>query len=57
MWFFYRAQFVLENGADLIFLNLFDANENYAGIPETLEVMDYCAKHKIYPQIQMIKAA
>ena len=26
------------------------------GIPETQEVMDYCAKHKIYPQIQMIKA-
>jgi len=26
------------------------------GIPETQEVMDYCAKHKIYPQIQIIKA-
>jgi uncharacterized zinc-type alcohol dehydrogenase-like protein len=26
------------------------------GIPETQEVMDYCAKNKIYPQIQIIKA-
>ena len=26
------------------------------GIPETQEIMDYCAKHKVYPQIQMIKA-
>ncbi len=26
------------------------------GIPETQEVIDYCAKHKIYPQIQIIKA-
>lgn len=26
------------------------------GIPETQEVVDYCAKNKIYPQIQIIKA-
>jgi uncharacterized zinc-type alcohol dehydrogenase-like protein len=26
------------------------------GIPETQEIMDYCARHKVYPQIQMIKA-
>jgi uncharacterized zinc-type alcohol dehydrogenase-like protein len=26
------------------------------GIPETQEVMNYCAEHKIYPQIQIIKA-
>ncbi len=26
------------------------------GIPETQEVMDYCAENKIYPQIQIIKA-
>ena len=26
------------------------------GIPETQEVMDYCAANKIYPQIQIIKA-
>jgi uncharacterized zinc-type alcohol dehydrogenase-like protein len=26
------------------------------GIPETQDVMDYCAKNKIYPQIQIIKA-
>lgn len=26
------------------------------GIPETQEVMDSCAKNKIYPQIQIIKA-
>lgn len=25
------------------------------GIPETQEVVDYCAENKIYPQIQMIK--
>jgi alcohol dehydrogenase (NADP+)/uncharacterized zinc-type alcohol dehydrogenase-like protein len=27
------------------------------GIPETQEVMDYCAANKIYPQIQMVNAA
>jgi uncharacterized zinc-type alcohol dehydrogenase-like protein len=27
------------------------------GIPETQEVMDYCADNKIYPQIQVIKAS
>jgi alcohol dehydrogenase (NADP+)/uncharacterized zinc-type alcohol dehydrogenase-like protein len=26
------------------------------GIAETQEVIDYCAKNKIYPQIQIIKA-
>lgn len=26
------------------------------GIPETQEVLDYCAENKIYPQIQIIKA-
>lgn len=26
------------------------------GIPETQEVLDYCAEHKVYPQIQIIKA-
>ena len=26
------------------------------GIPETQEVMNYCAENKIYPQIQIIKA-
>lgn len=26
------------------------------GIPETQEVMDYCAENKIYPQIEIIKA-
>ncbi|WP_315821611.1 hypothetical protein [Paraflavitalea speifideaquila] len=26
------------------------------GIPETQEVMNYCAKNEIYPQIQIIKA-
>jgi alcohol dehydrogenase (NADP+)/uncharacterized zinc-type alcohol dehydrogenase-like protein len=26
------------------------------GIPETQEVMDYCAANKIFPQIQIIKA-
>jgi len=27
------------------------------GIPETQEVMDYCAENKVYPQIQVIKAS
>ncbi|MGV3604656.1 MAG: hypothetical protein ACO1N1_25755 [Dyadobacter fermentans] len=27
------------------------------GIPETQEVVTYCADHKIFPQIQVIKAA
>jgi alcohol dehydrogenase (NADP+) len=27
------------------------------GIPETQELMDYCARNEIYPQIQIIKAA
>lgn len=26
------------------------------GIPQTQEIMNYCAKNKIYPQIQIIKA-
>ncbi|MDF2192160.1 hypothetical protein [Paraflavitalea sp. CAU 1676] len=26
------------------------------GIPETQEVIDYCAKNKVVPQIQVIKA-
>ena len=26
------------------------------GIPETQEVMDYCAKNNIYPQIEVINA-
>lgn len=26
------------------------------GIPETQEVVDYCAENKIYPQIQVINA-
>jgi alcohol dehydrogenase (NADP+)/uncharacterized zinc-type alcohol dehydrogenase-like protein len=26
------------------------------GIPETQEVIDYCALNKIYPQIEIIKA-
>ena len=26
------------------------------GISETQEVMDYCAEHKIYPQIELINA-
>jgi uncharacterized zinc-type alcohol dehydrogenase-like protein len=26
------------------------------GIPQTQEVIDYCASNKIYPQIQVIKA-
>ena len=26
------------------------------GIPETQEVMDYCAANNIYPQVQIIKA-
>ena len=27
------------------------------GISQTQEVIDYCAKHKIYPEVQVIKAS
>ena len=27
------------------------------GIPQTQEVIDYCAKNKIYPEVQVIKAS
>ncbi|MFT3824010.1 MAG: NAD(P)-dependent alcohol dehydrogenase [Chitinophagaceae bacterium] len=42
--------------------NFFMSRVNYnssviGGIPETQEVMDFCAQNKIYPQIQVIKAS
>ncbi len=27
------------------------------GIPQTQEVIDYCAKNKIYPEVRVIKAS
>src|SRR5215213_5013895 len=45
------------NNFNMIFNRVNFNGSLIGGIPETQEVMDYCAKHKIYPQIQMIKAA
>jgi alcohol dehydrogenase (NADP+)/uncharacterized zinc-type alcohol dehydrogenase-like protein len=44
------------NNFNMIFNRVNFNGSLIGGIPETQEVMDYCAKHKIYPQIQMIKA-
>jgi uncharacterized zinc-type alcohol dehydrogenase-like protein len=44
------------NNFNMIFNRVNFNGSLIGGIPETQEVMDYCAKHRIYPQIQMIKA-
>ena len=44
------------NNFNMIFNRVNFNGSLIGGIPETQEVMDYCAKHKIYPQIQIIKA-
>ena len=44
------------NNFNMIFNRVNFNGSLIGGIPETQEVMDYCAKHKIYPQIQVIKA-
>jgi uncharacterized zinc-type alcohol dehydrogenase-like protein len=43
------------NNFNMIFNRVNFNGSLIGGIPETQEVMDYCAKHKIYPQIQIIK--
>ena len=45
------------NNFNMIFNRVNFNGSLIGGIPETQEVMDYCAKHKIYPQIQIIKAS
>lgn len=44
------------NNFNMIFNRVNFNGSLIGGIPETQEVMDYCAEHKIYPQIQIIKA-
>jgi len=44
------------NNTNMIFNRVNFNGSLIGGIPETQEVMDYCAAHKIYPQIQIIKA-
>lgn len=45
------------NNFNMIFNRVNFNGSLIGGIPETQEVMDYCAQNKIYPQIQIIKAA
>jgi alcohol dehydrogenase (NADP+)/uncharacterized zinc-type alcohol dehydrogenase-like protein len=45
------------NNFNMIFNRVNFNGSLIGGIPETQEVMDYCAKTKIYPQIQIIKAS
>ena len=44
------------NNFNMIFNRVNFNGSLIGGIPETQEVMDYCAENKIYPQIQLIKA-
>lgn len=44
------------NNFNMIFNRVNFNGSLIGGIPETQEVMDYCAEHKIYPQIEIIKA-
>jgi alcohol dehydrogenase (NADP+)/uncharacterized zinc-type alcohol dehydrogenase-like protein len=44
------------NNTNMLFNRVNFNGSLIGGIPETQEVMDYCAEHKIYPQIQIIKA-
>ena len=44
------------NNTNMIFNRVNFNGSLIGGIPETQEVMNYCAEHKIYPQIQIIKA-
>ena len=45
------------NNTNMIFNRVNFNGSLIGGIPETQEVMNYCAENKIYPQIQIIKAA
>ncbi|MGZ8538330.1 MAG: NAD(P)-dependent alcohol dehydrogenase, partial [Flavisolibacter sp.] len=44
------------NNFNMIFNRVNFNGSLIGGILETQEIMDYCAKHRIYPQIQIIKA-
>jgi uncharacterized zinc-type alcohol dehydrogenase-like protein len=44
------------NNTQMIFNRVNFNGSLIGGIPETQEVMNYCAENKIYPQIQIIKA-
>ncbi|WP_338791891.1 NAD(P)-dependent alcohol dehydrogenase [Bernardetia sp. MNP-M8] len=44
------------NNFNMIFNRVNFNGSLIGGIPKTQEVMDYCAKNKIYPQIEIIKA-
>ncbi|MBL3547254.1 NAD(P)-dependent alcohol dehydrogenase [Chryseobacterium sp. KMC2] len=44
------------NNFNMIFNRVNFNGSLIGGIPETQEVMDYCAENKIYPQIEVIKA-
>ncbi len=44
------------NNFNMVFNRVNFNGSMIGGIPETQEVMDFCAKNKIYPQIQIIKA-
>ena len=44
------------NNFNMIFNRVNFNGSLIGGIPETQEVMDYCAENKIYPQIQIIQA-
>jgi uncharacterized zinc-type alcohol dehydrogenase-like protein len=44
------------NNTNMIFNRVNFNGSLIGGIPETQEVMNYCAENKIYPQIQIIKA-
>lgn len=44
------------NNFNMIFNRVNFNGSLIGGIPETQEVMDYCAEHKVYPQIEIIKA-
>lgn len=44
------------NNFNMIFNRVNFNGSLIGGIPETQEVIDYCSKNKIYPQVQIIKA-
>lgn len=45
------------NNFNMIFNRVNFNGSLIGGIPETQEVMDYCAENKIYPQVEIIKAS
>jgi len=42
-------------GINLIFWNRAVGGSAIGGIPETQEMLDFCAKHDIYPDCEMIR--